>query len=134
MTVYVVTTRPFGERKIEGVFEDRDQAIFCCALLVHDDSEMEEWDTNSMKFSGAKKPLAEWTVCVNGEGEAVDAACRYTFEEVCQYCEDIGGSWYACVTQPLSVSEEEVKEIVLDNIQILKEKAWREKSRNHKIT
>ena len=116
MIVYIVTTYRDGERRVKAVFEDRDQAIYCCALCDQKDAEIEEHDTEAIKISGNKKPLAEWTVYVNPDGEVIDTSVRYTFEPQCKYSEDVDGSWVACLTQDVSVSEDQVKEIVLDHI------------------
>lgn len=117
MIVYVVTTNVSSERKIKGVFEDREQAICCCALLNHDDAELEEWDTEGIKISGNKKPLHEWTIYVNDVGEVIDLERKYTYEKAFRRCKDFDGSCTIHMTLDMSVSEEEAKQIARDNWQ-----------------
>ena len=120
MIVYVVTTYSELGRKVKAVFEDRDQAIFCCALLERDDAEMEEWDTEAIKTTGTMKPLCEWTVFIRSDGTVFDIGQRYTFKEVQRWEEDTDGSGVMRMTLSLNVSEDTVKEIALEHWERMK--------------
>lgn len=120
MIVYIVTTNPHGERKIKAVFEDRDQAIYCCALCDQEDAMIEEWDTEAIQITGHKKPLAEWTVFINGKGEAIDAELRYTFTEILKFSEDMDGSGAVYLTVDKDTTEAEAKTMAVEYWEQLK--------------
>lgn len=115
MIVYVVTTHTPMGRKVRAVFEDRDPAVFCCALLEHDEAELEEFDTEAIKITGTMKPLREWTVYINADGEAIDTENRYVFTETLKFHEDVDGSVSVYLTVGTDVPEDKVKEIALDH-------------------
>ena len=111
MIVYVVTTHTDLGRKVKAVFEDRDQAIYCCALCEREYPEIEEMDTEAIQITGNKKPLAEWTVCFDADGNVIDCDRRYTFSETLRLVEDIGGCETMFLTVDKDLTEDEVKEI-----------------------
>ena len=115
MIVYVVTTGDSGS--IKAVFEDRDQAIYCCALCYQEDCMLEEWDTEAIQITGHKKPLAEWTVFINGEGKAIDTEVRYTFNDVLKFCADFDGSGTMHLTLDVNASEDEAKKFAVNHWQ-----------------
>ena len=118
MIVYVVTT---GEgRSIKAVFEDRDQAICCCALCDQEDCMLEEWDTEAIQITGHKKPLAEWMVFINSEGKVIDTEVRYTFNEVLKFNADFDGSGTMHLTMDVNASEDEAKQLALNHWQRMK--------------
>ena len=114
MIVYVVTTPSSRGRTIRAAFEDRDQAIYFCAFLDDDDATLETVDTDAIKVSGNQKPLADWLVVIDPDGEVVDTEMRYTFIETRRCRQDMDGSYYVRITHPIDVSEEQAKEIALD--------------------
>ena len=114
MIVYVVTARADEGRKVKAVFEDRDQAMCCCALCESDYAEIEVVDTEAIKIGGTKKPLAEWLVIINRHGEVIDAGVRYTFNETRRHCWDVDGSCDVRITHGVNVTEDTAKEIALD--------------------
>lgn len=120
MQVYVVVTYPDGECNIKAVFEDRDQAIYCCALCEREDATIEEWDTEAIKITGTKKPLATWSVYINSKGEVIETDLRYTFSKVLKFREDMDGSGAMYLTTDIDVPEDEVKKIALDHWQRMK--------------
>ena len=114
MIVYVVTTRTDIGRRVKAVFEDRDQAIYCCALFEREDAELEELDTDALKISGNKTPLVEWIVCIRAEGSVADVGKRYTFDKVRSCVEDIDGSCVVRMTHDRSVDEDIAVDIMLE--------------------
>lgn len=120
MIVYVVTTHSKFGRKVRAVFEDRDEAIFCCALLERDESELEEFDTEAIKITGTMKPLCEWTVFIRADETIMDVGQRYTFDTVFGHDVDADGSGLVRFTLSLDVTEDKAKEIALDHWRRLK--------------
>ncbi len=116
MIIYIVTTSPYGDRAVKGVFEDRDQAILMCALLENDDPLLEEFDTEAIKIGGSKKPLAEWTLLINAEGVVRDMGLRYTFDQKLKFDDDLDGSVIVTLTLDTDVPADKVKEIALNHV------------------
>lgn len=114
MVVYIVTTQNREGRAIKAVFEDRDQAEYCCALLETNDAMLEEWDTEALEISGKAKPLAEWLVIINPDGKVIDIDHRYTFTESLRHSWDIDGSCAVRMTQATDVPESKAQNIALD--------------------
>ena len=114
MTVYVVTTRTGDGRKIKAVFEDRDEAICCCALFEADEAIMEAWDTDEIHVNCKKKPLAEWIVIIGADGRVIDMDVIYTFKEICRHSWDFDDSCTVRMTHDVDVSEGRAKEIALE--------------------
>lgn len=120
MIVYVVTTHALKGRKVKAVFEDRDQAVYYCALFERDDPELDEIDTEAIQITGKKKPLHEWTVHVKPDGRVSDMGLRYTFDETLTYDEDTDGTMIVCMTLDMDIHEDKVKEIALDYVRQIK--------------
>lgn len=114
MIVYVVTTQASIGRKVKAVFEDRDQAIYCCALFEREEAELEEVDTEAIRISGNKKPLAEWTVCIDAGGKVIDCNYLYTFNKKRHFIVDEDGSGAVYLTVDTDLPEDKVIEIALD--------------------
>ena len=123
MTVYVVTTHSSHGRKVKAVFEDREEAICCCALLEADEAVMEAWDTDALKISCKKKPLAEWIVIIAPDGRVIDSDLLYTFDEVCRHSWDVDDSCTVRMTHDTDMSEGRAREIALNY--------WRKLDKKH---
>ena len=120
MIVYVVTTNPHGDRIVKAVFEDRDRAVYFCALHEHEDSELDEMDTEAIQITGNKKPLHEWTVFVKPDGVVSEMSKRYTFNEVLWHEVDLDGTVLVRMTLDMDIPEGKVKEIAIDYVRQLK--------------
>lgn len=120
MIVYVVSVHSKLGRKVKAVFENRDDAIFCCALLERDEAELEEYDTEAIKITGTMQPLCEWTVFIRADETIVEVGKRYTFENGFGHDIDTDGSGLVRFTQDLDVTEDKAKEIALEHWRRLK--------------
>lgn len=116
MIVYVVTVGTEKGRKIEAVFDDHKQAAYYCAVRKHEDSLIEEWDTDAVKFTGNKELLCCWCAQIDLNDEFVSLNQTYKFEEEHSLDEEVDGSVYVWETLPYDTPKEDAKKILLERL------------------
>lgn len=122
MIVYVVTTRIGDRCRIEGVFDDRRQAAYYCAVKNEWETQMEEWDTEGVKFSGNRKLLSRWYASI-GSGDVVNYVTEgFTFDEETRFDDQGNEGWYVTLTTEYGLSEEQACKIILERFEEWKTK------------
>lgn len=117
MIVYVVTTSTGEKCRIEGVFEDRRQAAYLCAVKNLAETQIEEWDTEGIKFSGTRELLSRWDASIDNDGCIIDMTEGFTFTEKLQFDVSDESGWYATVTLPYGLTEKQAYREIVDRFE-----------------
>ena len=120
MIVYVVRARKHCE--IDGVFADRKQAAYMCAIKNTGDMRIEEWDTEGVQFTGSRELLSRWGVTIGLDGAIKHLYEDFTFDEESSVHDDGAAGWLVMLTVSFGTEVERVKELALARLADWKEK------------
>lgn len=118
MIVYVVTTLTSKGKRIEGVFEDRRQAAYLCAVKDEPETRIEEWDTNGMKFSGTRELLSRWNASIDQDGMLKFMMESFTFRAEADTFDDCGdGVWAVTMITEYGLTEQQTYTEILERFE-----------------
>lgn len=113
MIVYVVTSGTGSTYKVEGVFEERKQAAYYCAVNCNEEIRITECDTEAITFGGKKPLLTCWCARVDEDNELCYLEEEYTFREEDSVVWSEGG-WNIRMTTVYGVSANQMRKTILE--------------------